>query len=128
MGALGGIAQYFPQALDGRIQPVLEIHECVRVPQALPQIVAGNQFPGMLNQFNQYLKGLLGKLGAGSIVVKFSGAEVQLEGAEADGVGGKWEDALARTYREILAPIGARLAARNSRSASGQTATCNRFH
>src|SRR5208282_3607961 len=60
----------------------------------------------MLDQLRQDLERLVGKLGNGPVFTKFSGPEVQLEGPELYRTDRKWQDALARTYKKILASSG----------------------
>jgi len=53
------VAQHCAQALHGSIQPVLEVHEGVFRPEALPKLVAGYQFTGAFEQSGQDLQRLL---------------------------------------------------------------------
>src|SRR6266852_938361 len=43
-GVLGRVTESLAKFLDGTIQTVLEIHECVRGPEPLLQILPGNDF------------------------------------------------------------------------------------
>ena len=58
--SVGGIAEDVAKPLHGGIEPVLEIDEGVAGPQALSQLVAGDEVPGTLDQRQQHLQGLLG--------------------------------------------------------------------
>ena len=50
------------QPANGRIQPVLEIDERFRRPQSLPQLVAGDELTGTIQQRLQQLKRLIGEI------------------------------------------------------------------
>ena len=63
-----GIAQCLANLVDRSIQAVVEIDERVGRPDFLPQIVAGDDLSGMLQQSRENLEGLFLEPDAGAIL------------------------------------------------------------
>jgi hypothetical protein len=63
---------------------VLEIDECLCRPQALPQLVAGHEFAGTVEQRLEELKRLIGKTDSDAALPQFARPGIELERAESD--------------------------------------------
>jgi hypothetical protein len=62
---------------------VLEVHEGVRGPQALSQLLASDQLTGSVHERAQYLEGLYGDLDPDALPSHLAGAPVDFKDAEA---------------------------------------------
>ena len=69
------------------LRAVVEVDESVGLPEAGAQVVAGNDLAGGLEEEGQDLEGLLLEFDAQAVAAKLSGAQVELEYAEAAGSG-----------------------------------------
>ena len=81
---LGVVAQRGAQPLHGRVEAVLEVHECPRGPQAFPNAVAGDDMPGLLEEQLEDLEGLILQADAAGSRLQLTCIGVQFEGSEAD--------------------------------------------
>ena len=83
-GIFGGVAQRIAQALDCRVQAVVEVHKRVGRLEAGVQIFPGNDFAGALEKHGQNLKGLLLEANLEAIAAELPGAKVYLKDSKAD--------------------------------------------
>jgi len=58
---------------------VVEIDECIGLPEAVSQFIAGDDLAGSFQEHHENLKRLLGKLQAESMLAEFQGIQVYLE-------------------------------------------------
>src|SRR5262245_66517437 len=81
---LGGVAERVTQPADRGIQAVFEIDERFRRPEPLPQLLAGDELTGAIQQRLQDLKWLLGKVDPDAALSELARTQIQLEGAKAN--------------------------------------------
>lgn len=79
-----GIAKRLAHFLDRRIQPVLEVHERVALPQPFAQFFAGGNLARAFEQRREDLPGLLLQPDALTLSVKFARHRVELEAPEVE--------------------------------------------
>src|ERR1039458_5047211 len=82
-GIGGGVAEGFAKFVDGCIQPVIEIHERVLVPQPLPHLFARHQLGWPFQKHHQHLEGLRVELEADTLLAQLSYGLVCLEHTKA---------------------------------------------
>jgi hypothetical protein len=78
----GGIAQGFPQPLDGVVEAVVEIHEGIGGPDAPLQLLARDRLTGMFQKDLQNLEGLLLQLDLHTVLAEFARTQIKLEVSE----------------------------------------------
>ena len=81
---LGVVAERGAQALDRRVQPVLEVDERAVRPQPLPELVAGQHLAGPLEQHGQQLERLVLQAEAHAVLAQLARAEIELESSESE--------------------------------------------
>ena len=79
---LGVVAQHRPQALDRRVQPMLEVDERAVGPQPVPELLAGQHFSRPLEQHRQQLERLVLQAEAHAVFPQLTRAEIELESPE----------------------------------------------
>ncbi len=79
---LGRVPKRFAQPLYRRVHSVLEVDECVALPEPLTQFLASDQLAGALHQAFEHLEGLLLKVHAQAGLSQLAHAKVQLERAK----------------------------------------------
>ena len=79
---LGRVSKRFAQPLHRRVHSVLEVDECVVLPEPLTQFLAGDQLTGALHQALEHLEGLLLKAHTHAGLSQLAHAKVQLERAK----------------------------------------------
>jgi hypothetical protein len=77
--SLGGIAQGFPQAIDGIVDAMIEVDEGVRRPNSPLQLVALDYLSGLLQENLKDLKRLFLKPDLGSVSAQFSRVLIQFK-------------------------------------------------
>jgi hypothetical protein len=82
-GIIGGVAEGFAELVDGGVEAVAEIDKGVLRPDALAELIAGDELAGVFEESGQNLKGLARKLDANPGFAQFTGGKVHGEGAEA---------------------------------------------
>ncbi len=80
--SLGRVSKRFAQPLHRRVHSVLEVDECVVLPEALTQFLAGDQLTGSRHQALEHLEGLLLEPHTHAGLSQLADAEVQLERAK----------------------------------------------
>ena len=91
-GTLGGVAEGLTDFADRFVEPVVEIHESVRGPELLLELLASYDLAGMLEQHRQDLEGLFLKPDSQAVLAQFASAKIQFENpkteppASADGL------------------------------------------
>jgi len=83
-GILGGVAQGVAQALDGRVQAMIEVYKRIGWPQAGVKIFPGNNFTGTLEKHGQDLQGLFLEANFDAVAAQLSRAKVYLKDSKAD--------------------------------------------
>ena len=78
-GTLGGVAEGLTDLVDRLVEPVVEIHECVRGPEFLLKFLATDDLAGVLEQHRQNLEGLLLKPDSQAALAQFASAKIHLE-------------------------------------------------
>ena len=78
-GTLGGVAEGLTNFVDRLVEPVVEIHECVRGPEFLLKFLATDDLAGVLEQHRQNLEGLLLKPDSQAALAQFASAKIHLE-------------------------------------------------
>ena len=91
MGIVGIVTQRASKFLDRTVQTALEIDKNVICPEPLPYFFAGHDFAWTLQQQAEHLEGLTGQPDLYIVFAHFSGAPVNLVGAELNQVGEKSE-------------------------------------
>ena len=81
---IGFVAERLAQFLDRRVQAVVEINERVGGPEALANLLAGDQLAGLLQQDFENLDRLALQLQPDAILTELSALRVELEGAETE--------------------------------------------
>ena len=81
-GGLGGVAQGFPQPLDGVVKTVVEIDKGVGGPDLLLQFFAGDGLTGTLQKNLEDLERLLLEFDLRALFPQFAGPEIQFKGPE----------------------------------------------
>ena len=81
---IGGVAQRVAQPLHDCVQAVLEVDEGVGGPEPLPQLVAGHQLAGPLDQGQQHVQRLRGETVTAQMVVQLARDWVEQELADTD--------------------------------------------
>ena len=81
---IGRVPERVTQPANRGIQAVLEIDECLRRPQSLPQLLAGHEVAGTIEKRLENLKRLLGEIDPDAGLPQFARAQIQLERAKAD--------------------------------------------
>ena len=76
---IGRVPERIAQPANGSIQAVLEIDECLRRPQSLPQLLAGDEFAGTIQQRLENLKRLIGEIDPDAGLPQLARAQIQLE-------------------------------------------------
>jgi hypothetical protein len=84
LGIVGRVAKYLPEFLDGVVQTVVELDECVCGPQAAAQILPRDHLSGMFNEAAEHLEDLGRDRDFLTVFVEFPGDQVQLELAKTD--------------------------------------------
>ena len=79
---LGGVAKRLTRFLDGRVQAVFEIDECVALPQPLAQILARDEFAWVFEQRDEDLSWMLLEADRCPVVVQLTGRSIELETPE----------------------------------------------
>ena len=83
-GVFGRVAQRGAQLVDRRAHAVIEVHESIGRPKSFAQLVPGNHVAGMFQQHRQDLKGLLREPDFQSVLMHFTGLQIDLESAETE--------------------------------------------
>jgi hypothetical protein len=78
-----GVPEDFADFVDGRIQAVIKIDECVGWPQAAAQVFAGDYGSRTFKKCGEDRKRLVLKADAPSVLAEFACIEVGFENAEA---------------------------------------------
>jgi hypothetical protein len=81
---IGRVPERIAQPANRGIQAVLEIDERVFPPEALSQLLTGDQVAGMIQQRLENLKRLVGEIDPDTGLPQLARAQVQLERAKAD--------------------------------------------
>ena len=81
---IGRVPERISQPANRGIQAVLEVDECLGRPQSLPQLLAGNELAGTIQQRLEHLKRLFGKTDPDAALPQLAGPQIQLERAKAD--------------------------------------------
>src|SRR5260370_1360182 len=81
-GTLRGIAQGFAQPVDDGIEAVVDVHEGIRRPQLLPELVPGDDFTCVLQETCQYLKRMLLELDMHPLLAQLPSVKVGLESSK----------------------------------------------
>ena len=75
-GALGGVAQSIPQPRESAIESPVEIHECVRRPDSLAEILARDQAAWVFDERPKNLQGLILQPNSRAIAAQLTCAQV----------------------------------------------------
>ena len=78
------VPERISQPANRRIQAALEIDERLCRPQALSQLLAGDEFAWTIQQCPENLKRLIGEVDPDAAPAQLAGAQIQLERAEAN--------------------------------------------
>ena len=79
----GRVAEDFAQLHHSIIQAVIEIDECISLPQAISQFIPGDDLTGSFQENGQNLERLFREFQAETVLAKFAGLKVHLENTEA---------------------------------------------
>src|SRR5271154_2691409 len=80
---LSRIAKRFSQLGQGGVKPIVKVHKGVAGPQSVMQFVAGDQFPGVLQQRCKNLEWLILQTNPEPLLAQLPGAQVHVKWAEA---------------------------------------------
>lgn len=83
--AFCGITQGQSQFAHGFVETAIEVDKCVRGPEPLTKFLPRDQFPGALQQQGQDVKWLLFQPDSHPVLAQFSGAEIHVKNAKAQG-------------------------------------------
>ena len=83
-GLIGGIREGLAKFVDGFVEAVFEIHKRFGGPEALLNIVAGDDGSGMLEQHDKDFEGLAGETQLDAMLAKLACGDIHFEGAEAE--------------------------------------------
>ncbi|SPF48845.1 hypothetical protein SBA4_40010 [Candidatus Sulfopaludibacter sp. SbA4] len=70
--------------MDGRIDPVIELHLGIIGPQTPPDLLAQNHLAGALQQHQEDLHWLFAQFDAYAVFAQLTGSNIQFEGVEAE--------------------------------------------
>ena len=84
---LGGILQCLPQALNGRVDTVVELDDGPVRPEFVVHRLARNHFAWIRQQHGQHLDGLIGNADLDPVAAKLSRTQIQLEHPKAEETG-----------------------------------------
>src|SRR5262249_7073383 len=79
-----GFAKGFAQPLDGGVEPVIKVDECIVGPQFASQLLPGNDAPGAIQENQKKLKRLRLKLDLHPVFAEFTSLCVYLESTKAE--------------------------------------------
>ncbi len=104
-GILRLVSQRFALLLNGAVQAVIKINECVRRPKLLTQVLAGYDLSRSFQQNRQHLEGLFLQLDSDPALVEFALLQINFKDSKADDTRnlGKWhrdldESTIASTF------------------------------
>src|SRR5262249_23151769 len=115
------VAERRAQPLDGGVEPVLEVDERPVGPEPAPQLLARQDFIGLLQEHQQYFEGLILQAQADTILAKLARPHVELEAAKTKSVPERGSRHVNQHYSERSSRvdqlrIGLEPGARRSRS------------
>lgn len=82
---IGSIAKRLSQLINGCSQTLFEIDECISRPYSVLQFFARDHFPGLFQELDQKLEGLLLQANPFSALQQFARRQVELKRTEAKG-------------------------------------------
>jgi hypothetical protein len=82
--AFGGVAECVANFVDGLIEAVIEIDVGVGGPEIFLEVLAGDEFAGMLDEYGEDTEGLFLDSDAQAVFAEFAGAKIEFEDSETE--------------------------------------------